>query len=195
MPTRYRWTNPTIWPAMPSKSAPRAGRAELWPPCRSGTADRRRRRTEVNDLDLLARIQERRSELVATDSAHFDIAINYYPDLSWRRNCPARWPTPGPSAPRTRPCAHRPTPSSAACRQDGGLARLQDRYFGHIKRINPIGAAQFIEDMRSAAAAVPPPVPEGAGRHRHRLAAAGRAGLPGIEVGSAGHLATPACAA
>jgi membrane-bound lytic murein transglycosylase F len=34
-------------------------------------------------------------------------------------------------------------------RQDGRMAKLEDRYFGHIKRINPIGASQFIEDMRT----------------------------------------------
>jgi membrane-bound lytic murein transglycosylase F len=37
----------------------------------------------------------------------------------------------------------------AAVRADGTLARLHDRYFGHIKRINAEGIARFLDDART----------------------------------------------
>ncbi len=103
----------------------------------------------VNDLDLVARIQERRSELAATDSAHLDIANNYYPDLSVAQELPGTvaygW------AFRAADEALRAQADSfmARFKQDGRLVRLEDRYFGHVSRINPIGTAQFIDDMRN----------------------------------------------
>jgi len=37
----------------------------------------------------------------------------------------------------------------ATARADGTLARLHDRYFGHIKRINAEGVARFLDDTKS----------------------------------------------
>jgi membrane-bound lytic murein transglycosylase F len=102
-----------------------------------------------NDIDLLARVAERRSEAAATDSAHFDVAANFFPDLVEAQEIPGKvayaW------AFRAEDDSLRAKAESfiTQFRDTGRLARLHDRYFGHIKRINAKGAAKFIEDMRS----------------------------------------------
>jgi membrane-bound lytic murein transglycosylase F len=102
----------------------------------------------TSSIDLLSRIAERKAELAATDSAHFDVAANYYPDLMVAQ------PLQGKVA---YAWAFRGTDTTLKAEADafitaqagsGNLERLHDRYFGHVKRINPIGATQFIEDMR-----------------------------------------------
>lgn len=101
-----------------------------------------------NDIDLLARVADRLSEAVATDSAHFDVATNYFPDLVEAQEIPGKvayaW------AFRVEDESLRAEAESfiGQFRETGQLARLHDRYFGHIKRINTRGTAQFIEDMR-----------------------------------------------
>lgn len=103
----------------------------------------------VNAIELLARVSEYHAELAATDSVHFDVAVNFYPDLAVAQELPGKvayaW------AFRVEDDALRVAADAfiAEWRKDGRLARLEDRYFGHIKRINPIGATQFIQDMRT----------------------------------------------
>jgi hypothetical protein len=50
----------------------------------------------------------------------------------------------------------------AGVRADGTLARMHDRYFGHIKRINAEGIARFLDDARAAS------YPPGAATSRRR---------------------------
>ncbi|HZV55537.1 MAG TPA: membrane-bound lytic murein transglycosylase MltF [Rhodocyclaceae bacterium] len=103
----------------------------------------------TNGIDLLARVSEYHSELAATDSTHFDVAVNYFPDLVVAQELPGKvayaW------AFRVENDALRAAAEVfiADFRHDGRLAKLDDRYFGHLNRINPIGATQFIEDMRA----------------------------------------------
>ncbi len=102
-----------------------------------------------NAIELLARVSEYRAELAATDSVHFDVAVNYFPDLAVAQELPGKvayaWAfRAGDGALRAKA-----DDFIAALRKDGRLARLEDRYFGHIKRINPIGATQFIADTRT----------------------------------------------
>jgi membrane-bound lytic murein transglycosylase F len=102
----------------------------------------------ANDVDLMQRVSEYHADLVATDSIHFDLAVNYYPDLIVAQELPGKvfyaWGF------RAADEALRAQADDfiADARRDGTLAKLRDRHFGHFKRIDPIGATQFIEDMR-----------------------------------------------
>jgi membrane-bound lytic murein transglycosylase F len=104
---------------------------------------------DLNGIDILARVQDRSAELAATDSAHLDIANNYYPDIAEAQQLPGKvvygW------AFRADDNALREKADAFIDRlkQDGRLARIMDRYFGHVDRINTIGTAKFIEDMRN----------------------------------------------
>jgi membrane-bound lytic murein transglycosylase F len=101
-----------------------------------------------NDIDLLAQVAARNIPVVATDSAHFDVAANFYPELvetlEFPRMMAYAWAfREGDDDLRAKADAF-----IARYRDSGQIARLQDRYFGHIKRINSEGTAKFIEDMQ-----------------------------------------------
>jgi membrane-bound lytic murein transglycosylase F len=102
-----------------------------------------------NAIELLARVSEYHAELVATDSVHFDVAANYYPDIAIAQELPGKVAYAWAFRPKDDALREKADTFIAEFRQDGRLAKLEDRYFGHIKRINPIDATQFIEDIRA----------------------------------------------
>ncbi|MBI4997141.1 MAG: membrane-bound lytic murein transglycosylase MltF [Rhodocyclales bacterium] len=102
----------------------------------------------TNGIDLLQRVSDYHSELAATDSIHFDLAINFYPDLIVAQELPGKvaytW-----AFRQNDDALHIQAEAFVfAAVNDGTVAKLRDRHFGHFKRINPIGATQFIEDIR-----------------------------------------------
>lgn len=103
----------------------------------------------ANGIELLARIADYRTELAASDSAHFDVAVNYYPDLALAQELPGKIAYAWAFRPQDEALRALADAFIAAFREDGRMARLYDRYFGHINRINTMGASQFIKDMHS----------------------------------------------
>ena len=103
----------------------------------------------VNEMELLARVAEHKAELAAVHDIHLDLGINFYPELSPLLQLPGKlefgWAFGGEGATALRAKADA---FIAAARADGTLARIHDRYFGHIKRIDAAGIAQFLDDTR-----------------------------------------------
>ncbi len=102
----------------------------------------------ASEIDLLGRIANRQAELAATDTAHFDVAVNFFPDLLVAQELAGRVEYAWGFRSRDDDLRDAADAFIAEFRRSGRLARLHDRYFGHIKRINPIAAMRFIEDMR-----------------------------------------------
>ncbi len=104
----------------------------------------------VNEMELLARVAEHKAELVAVHEIHLDLGVNFHPELSPLLQLPGRlefgWAFGGEGAAALRAKAD---DFIAAARADGTLARIHDRYFGHIKRIDADGIAKFLDDTRS----------------------------------------------
>lgn len=104
-----------------------------------------------DDMRLLAQVAEGQIEALATDSAHLDVAANFFPDIEEAQaltgSVAYAWAFTNDD--RTETLRRQADDFINRARQSGLLARLQDRYFGHIHRITTQGAAQFIEDMRS----------------------------------------------
>jgi membrane-bound lytic murein transglycosylase F len=104
----------------------------------------------VTEMDLLARVAERKAELVAVHEIHLDLGVNFHPELSPLLELPGRlefgWAFGGKDAVALRDKADT---FIAGIRADGTLARIHDRYFGHIKRLNAAGIARFIDDTRT----------------------------------------------
>jgi membrane-bound lytic murein transglycosylase F len=104
----------------------------------------------VTEMDLLARVAERRTELVAVHDIHLDLGVNFHPELNARVQLPGRlefgWGFGGKDAVALRDKADA---FIAGVRADGTLARIHDRYFGHIKRINAAGIARFLDDAHT----------------------------------------------
>ncbi|HTY98803.1 MAG TPA: membrane-bound lytic murein transglycosylase MltF [Rhodocyclaceae bacterium] len=102
-----------------------------------------------NELDLLARVAEQKAELAATDSAHFDVAVNYYPDLVVAMELPDRAAYVWAFFADDKTLQEKAAAFLTRVRRDGTLARLDDRYFGHIKRINANGMTDFLDAMQT----------------------------------------------
>ena len=104
----------------------------------------------VNEMELLARVAEHKAELAAVHEIHLDLGVNFYPELRPLLQLPGKldfgWAFGGESAAALRAKADA---FIAGARANGTLARIHDRYFGHIKRINANGIAQFLDDSRT----------------------------------------------
>jgi len=105
-------------------------------------------RDNMNEIDLLERISQKKSELAATDTTHFNIATNFYPEIEEGLELEGRvrfaW-----AFPRSGDIAlySRAQEFIRRIHQDGTLARMRDRYFGHILRINSEGVTSFLESV------------------------------------------------
>ncbi|MDE2599968.1 MAG: membrane-bound lytic murein transglycosylase MltF [Rhodocyclaceae bacterium] len=102
-----------------------------------------------DEIGLLELLSKHQADLVVTDSLHFDIASNFYPDLRIGLSLPGRiqlgWAFfDGDSELYTKALTF-----VENARADGTLARLEDRYFGHIRRINYVGITRFLEDVQT----------------------------------------------
>ncbi|MBI2306328.1 MAG: membrane-bound lytic murein transglycosylase MltF [Rhodocyclales bacterium] len=106
--------------------------------------------TAGSELDLLGRVAEQRDTAALVDSAVLDIASNYYPqlqhELSLGDAVPIAWLFPANTDPEV---LLRAQAFIDRIRADGTLARLTDRYFGHVERLKQIDIVRFIERMRT----------------------------------------------
>lgn len=104
----------------------------------------------LSELELLQRANTDPTMLAAVDSTHFDIGANFFPGLN------AAFALPGKQAlawafPRNGDAAlfARSEAFIGRIRQDGTLARLEDRYFGHTRRLNQDDVEQFMERIQT----------------------------------------------
>ncbi len=104
----------------------------------------------LTEIDLLERVSQRKSELAATDSLHFDIAANFFPDLQVAQKLQGTvrfaWAFAEDGDPELFEKAQA---FIARIHRDGTLLRLNDRYFGHIHRLDQFSIAGFIERVGS----------------------------------------------
>jgi membrane-bound lytic murein transglycosylase F len=103
----------------------------------------------INEMDLLQRVASHQAELVAVHDIHLDVGVNFFPDVQALLPLPGTldlgWAFGGSNAASLREKADA---FIAEARADGRLARLTDRYFGHLKRINSEGITRFIDDAK-----------------------------------------------
>ena len=104
----------------------------------------------LSELELLQRANTDPTMMAAVDSTHFDIGANFYPGLN------AAFALPGKQAlawafPRSGDAALFAHSEAfiGRIRQDGTLARLEDRYFGHTRRLNQDDVEQFMERIQT----------------------------------------------
>lgn len=104
---------------------------------------------EASEIDLLARVASRRSDLAAVDRAHYDVAVNFYPDLAIARELPEKVAYVWAFHAKDVALQAKAEDFIARIRGDGRLSRLHDRYFGHIKRVGANNMAQFLQLMQT----------------------------------------------
>ena len=107
---------------------------------------------EMPDADetlLLTRIAERNSDLAATHEISLDLTSQFHPELTRRLRLPGNiefgWAfARGSDALRAQADAF-----LAGARKAGLLARIDDRYFGHVERIDANSSVHLIEDIKT----------------------------------------------
>jgi membrane-bound lytic murein transglycosylase F len=99
-------------------------------------------------IDLLGRVANGISELAATDSAHYEMAANYYPDLTIALPLPGQVTYAWAFRDKDVRLKREADAFLSEVSGNGMLEKLHDRYFGHLNRVSPIDATQFIGDMR-----------------------------------------------
>ena len=100
-----------------------------------------------NDIDLLSQVADLKYKLAATDDTHFAIAANFHPDLRVGFELPGRLKLAWGVRPEDQDLYDKATAYIEQARASGVLAKIEDRYFGHIRRINDIGISKFLTDV------------------------------------------------
>ncbi len=104
----------------------------------------------IGEMELLERANADPSMLAAVDSTHFEIGVNFYPGLNATLVLPGSqslvwaFPKDGEAA-----LFERAEAFIERIRRDGTLARLNDRYFGHVRRLNQNDVERFLEKMHT----------------------------------------------
>jgi membrane-bound lytic murein transglycosylase F len=102
-----------------------------------------------NDIDLLERVADGKAELAATDSAHYDVAVNFYPDIEIAQELPGTVTYAWAFLAGNDELRQQADKFISGIRADGTLARIRDRYYGHIRRINQQNMSQFLTAMQT----------------------------------------------
>jgi membrane-bound lytic murein transglycosylase F len=101
-----------------------------------------------DELALLTDVALRRHELVATDELHFAIAANVHPDIEVALELPDKlycgWGFPASSG----DLLLRATRFIESIKANGTLRQLNDRYFGHLKRMDSRDIEAFLGHVR-----------------------------------------------
>lgn len=107
-------------------------------------------RKGTTELELLQRVALQRGESALVDSAVLDIASNFYPELQYAltlgTGTPITWVFPAAADPEL---LQRAGNFIERIRADGTLARLTDRYFGHVERLKQADIVTFVERIRT----------------------------------------------
>lgn len=123
-----------------------------------------------DELALLAQVSAQKIPLAAVSDIALDLASNFYPELTPLVGLPGKtglsWAYPPPEdkilsrtifrpitqplpPPRIEPLSVRANAFIEEAQKNGTIARLNDRYFGNVRRINSVGIAQFIKDSQT----------------------------------------------
>ncbi|RTL50394.1 MAG: membrane-bound lytic murein transglycosylase MltF [Rhodocyclaceae bacterium] len=103
----------------------------------------------IPELTLLEQLAERHHVLVATDSLLYALAARSHPELEVAEKLPGKLDFAWAFAKDATALADKARDFITGLRRDGGLARVQDRYFGYISRINTQGISDFIEALNT----------------------------------------------
>lgn len=106
-------------------------------------------RGSIDELDLLGGVARRRFDLAATDDLHFTVAANLYPDLGIALKLPDKLAYVWVFNVAQEALREQAVRFIEQVARDGTLRRLEDRYFGHIRRLDARDIEVFLEHVRS----------------------------------------------
>lgn len=103
----------------------------------------------IDELELLSTVARRRHDLAATDDLHFGVAANYHPDLAEALELPGKLAYVWAFEAASDALHERASRFIESIRADGTLRHLDDRYFGHIRRLDTHDIEAFLEHIRT----------------------------------------------
>lgn len=106
-------------------------------------------RNNIDEIELLAGVARRRFDLAATDDLHFNVAANLYPDLDIALKLPDKLAYVWVFNAVQEPLREKAARFIAEASRDGTLRRLEERYFGHIRRLDARDIEVFLENVRT----------------------------------------------
>ena len=107
--------------------------------------------TSHNDeIDILQGVANQRVEAALVNNAEFSIGINFFPELQDALRVGPERPIVWRFAPGVDPeLIAKADEFLQRIQNDGDLAALKDRYFGHVNRLNQEDRSKFIERMQT----------------------------------------------
>ena len=102
----------------------------------------------TDEIEMIAAASRRRHVLVATDELHFNVAANFHPEIDVALELPEKIAYAWAFAVESRRLRDQAADFIATARQNGTLHRINDRYFGHIRRLNTRDIQTFLERLR-----------------------------------------------
>lgn len=104
-----------------------------------------------DEISLMEEVSAKRVPLAIIDSANFDIAANYYPDLRAEVISTESLDLAWAFAEKAESASlfEKARAYIAKTRDEGSLAVIDDRYFGHIHRLNEGDITHFIAQIKS----------------------------------------------
>lgn len=103
----------------------------------------------IDEVDLLASVARSRHDLAATDDLHFRVAANFHPDLAIAFKLPGTLAYVWAFDMASEALREQAARFIDTVRQDGTLRQLDDRYFGHIRRLDTQDISAFLQHMRT----------------------------------------------
>jgi membrane-bound lytic murein transglycosylase F len=105
-------------------------------------------RRGIDELELLDRIGRLRHELAVTDDLHFTVASNFNPDLATAFELPGKLAYVWAFDAASDALRQQASDFIESLRADGTLRRLDERYFGHIRRLDSRDIVAFLAQIR-----------------------------------------------
>lgn len=106
-------------------------------------------RKGIDELELLDRVGRLPHELAATDDLHFTVAANFNPDLLKALELPGTLAYVWAFDAASDALRERAARFIETVRADGTIRRLDDRYFGHIRRLDSRDITAFLGHLRT----------------------------------------------
>lgn len=103
----------------------------------------------LDELELIDAVGQRRFEFAASDDLHFALAANFNPDIDVALELPGTLAHVWAFHADFEALRDEAGRFIESLREDGTLRRLEDRYFGHIKRLDTNDIAAFLAAMKS----------------------------------------------
>ncbi|MRR50415.1 MAG: membrane-bound lytic murein transglycosylase MltF [Rhodocyclaceae bacterium] len=106
-------------------------------------------RHHTAEFDLLQDVADKKVQFASTDMLQYNLALHFLPDLEIALELPGKIGFGWAFFAEDKGLRQKADDFIATARKDGTLARLHDRYFGHIARLKSQDIAEFLQEIQT----------------------------------------------